>query len=127
MSAQDESDRRSKLSVLSGPTKTFIDQSNPSATRLRAIRDFFSKTWAVPLIFLGLGCVFGVVPVLNAYLYGEKNRDYAIWYEIGRTVTAGEPLYERQTKGEPKYMYPPTAAVLLYAPLSTLGTVGFAA
>jgi hypothetical protein len=42
-------------------------------------------------------------------------------------VRAGLPLYPEGTNAEFPYMYPPTAAVFLFAPLSHFGPIGFVA
>lgn len=81
--------------------------------------------WKVGLFFFVLGSLFSVVPILNAIRGADDNKDYSHWYKIGRSVLAGEPLYEDVRNGEPEYMYPPTAAVLFYAPLSILPPVAF--
>lgn len=81
---------------------------------------------------------FAVLPVVNAarlvarpgvdaYGLPKANKDYTLWYDVGCDVRAGEPLYRLGPAGEVRYMYPPTAAVLLFAPLSYLGPVGFTA
>ena len=81
--------------------------------------------WLTLIFFFGLGCVFSVVPIVNAMLYSQENKDYTFWHTVGQWVLAGEPLYSDMRNGEPEYMYPPTAAVLLYAPLSNLNPVLF--
>ena len=84
-----------------------------------------SHRYASLLVFFITGCLFSVAPIVNAVLYEKDNKDYSHWYMIGQSVLAGQPLYEDVRHGEPEYMYPPTAAVLFYAPLSTLGHTAF--
>lgn len=81
--------------------------------------------WKVATFFFIVGCVFSAFPVVNAIRGADDNKDYSHWHKIGRYVLAGEPLYADVRNGEPEYMYPPTAAVLLYAPLSILPPVAF--
>jgi alpha-1,2-mannosyltransferase len=80
--------------------------------------------WTIRLFFI-LGCLFSIAPILNSVLCKDDNKDYSHWYLIGRSVLAGESLYGDVRGGEPEYMYPPTAAVLFYAPLSNLNHVLF--
>ena len=84
-----------------------------------------SLRYANLTVFFFMGCVFSVAPIINAVLYENDNKDYSHWYLIGQSVLSGQPLYEDVRNGEPEYMYPPTAAVLFYAPLSILGHTGF--
>lgn len=79
----------------------------------------------VALFFFIVGCLFSVFPVVNSLRGADVNKDYSHWYKIGRCVLSGEPLYEDVRNGEPEYMYPPTAAVLFYAPLSILPPLPF--
>ncbi|WP_040591590.1 glycosyltransferase family 87 protein [Schlesneria paludicola] len=83
--------------------------------------------WRALTFFFVLGCVFSILPIVNAVLYARENKDYTFWQMVGQWVVAGEPLYADVRNGEPEYMYPPTAAVLLYAPLSHLSPVLFVA
>lgn len=80
-----------------------------------------SVLWVV----LGCSVGFSVAPVVNAVRRPDLNKDYSLWYGIGRVVRAGEPLYRAGPSGEVQYMYPPTAAVLFFAPLTLLGPVAF--
>ena len=79
------------------------------------------------MIFFSLGCIFSILPLINSVLYSHENKDYTHWYVIGSSVQARESLYADAKTGEPGYLYPPTAAVLLYAPLSNLNPVCFVA
>src|SRR5437762_3564588 len=85
--------------------------------------------WTAPLLFIFLGLAFAALPIFKAALRPDcsLNKDYTIWYETGLATRAGIPLYEPMLNGEVKYMYPPPLAVLLYAPLTHLGSVGFVA
>ncbi|QEL16210.1 glycosyltransferase family 87 protein [Limnoglobus roseus] len=79
-----------------------------------------------PFVVLALVSVtFSVTPIVNAVRKPLLNKDYAIWYRIGLAVRADQPLYGPDESGEILYMYPPTAAVLVFSPLSGLGAVGF--
>ncbi len=79
--------------------------------------------WIVLVCSLG----FSVVPLVNAVRQPEFNKDYSAWYGIGLEVRRDAPLYAPGANGEIPYMYPPTAAVLVFAPLTWLGPVGFTA
>ncbi len=83
---------------------------------------------AWPFVVLAiLGGGFCVTPIVNAVRKPQTNKDYKVWYAVGEAVRAGEPLYQLDGNGEVYYMYPPTAAVLVFAPLSALGPPGFVA
>lgn len=95
-------------------TTTFPIQADPYDPRLK-----------VAWFYFVIGCLFSVVPIVNAVRGSDDNKDYSHWYKIGRGVLAGEPLYADVRNGEPEYMYPPTAAVMFYAPLALLAPVPF--
>ena len=86
----------------------------------RQLRPYFA-----PVFFFIVGCLFSIPPIINAVQSAKDNKDYLHWYSIGQWVLEGKPLYETMRNNEPEYMYPPTAAVLFYAPLCKLGPVGF--
>lgn len=75
-----------------------------------------------------LGVAFAGPPVWRAAHAPEPdgNKDYSLWYNIGRAVRAGDPLYQ-YANFEVRYMYPPPLAVFVLAPLSGLGYPGFVA
>lgn len=80
------------------------------------------RTWAVGA-FVAVSLVLMAFPV-GTQLRGGTNKDYRLWYAVGRWVVGGEELYERSDFGEPfPFLYPPFAAVLL-APPSLLGPLG---
>ncbi len=84
------------------------------------------RRWALGIIAVcSIG--FSVGPLVNAFRQPEYNKDYSAWYGIGMEVRRGAPLYAAGTNGEVHYMYPPPAAVLVFAPLTWLGPVGFTA
>lgn len=68
---------------------------------------------------------FSIPPVVNAIRQPGYNKDYSAWYGIGMEVRRGAALYASGSNGEVLYMYPPTAAVLIFAPMTWLGPVGF--
>ncbi len=117
------------LSAASFLNPEFLPIVRPETT-LEQIHDWVRSVphrYASLMVFFVMGCLFSVAPIINAVLYENDNKDYSHWYLIGQSVLAGQPLYEDLRHGEPEYMYPPTAAVLFYAPLSTLGHTGFVA
>lgn len=84
------------------------------------------RRWALGIIAVcSIG--FSVGPLVNAFRQPEYNKDYSAWYGIGMEVRRDAPLYAPGANGEVLYMYPPTAAVLVFAPLTWLGPVGFTA
>src|SRR5467141_1485305 len=87
----------------------------------------FDPVWTAPLLFVALGLGFAILPPTKAATRPDctANKDYTIWYETGLATRAGVPLYEPKLNGEVKYMYPPPLAVLVFAPLTHLGPVGF--
>jgi Glycosyltransferase family 87 len=75
------------------------------------------------LLVIGFAVVIAVcavVPIRHAF-HGST-QDYGLWYEVGQTVLSGGDIYTKNPNGTFRFMYPPTAAVLL-APLSVLGQV----
>lgn len=61
-------------------------------------------------------CAWALIP----QLFGAgKHKDYVLWYDVGRTVLAGRPLYVAGGQGF-AFLYPPFAAILL-APFSLFG------
>jgi hypothetical protein len=96
-----------------------IDQAtNPQTASISSI--LYGREWNSLRLFFVLGCLFSIPPLVNSLLHTYENKDYSHWYVIGSSVLAGEPLYTDAINGEPGYMYPPTAAVLFYGPLSCL-------
>jgi len=68
---------------------------------------------------------FSILPLVNAVRKPLDNKDYSRWYEAGRHVIEGRPLYEAQDgRGPFDFVYPPFAAVGLFAPPSLLGPTG---
>lgn len=102
-----------------------VESTTPAVCVSQTSKTERVRVWAVPMILFVIGCCFSIPAIVNAIRHPEVNKDYAIWYRTGRSVLAGEPLYERQLSGETEYMYPPTAGVLFYAPLSILNPVLF--
>ena len=79
------------------------EQSDP-------VRDQIRRTW----LMMGLAATivgFSVAPLLNDYL-GRGNKDYALWYYVGRAVSQGSEIYPRDGRVFP-FMYPPSAAAIL--------------
>src|SRR5262245_36956662 len=80
------------------------------------------------LVVFALLCVgFAATPVVHALTHPTPNKDYRLWYTVGQQVRAGEPLYPDDPDAVFPYMYPPTLAVFVFAPLSLLGPAGFVA
>lgn len=84
--------------------------------------------FAWPLVAMAVVAAgFAVTPLVQSVRKPHDNKDYKLWYQVGEDVRAGRPLYQPGENGEVLFMYPPTAAVLLFAPLSHLGPTGFVA
>lgn len=122
------------LQVYEKQTKKTVSRTRKSRTAYRpehsvCVRPVVAarNDWQSLIFFFVLGCVFSILPIGNAVFYARENKDYTFWQMVGEWVLAGEPLYADVRNGEPEYMYPPTAAVLLYAPLSNLSPVLFVA
>ena len=81
--------------------------------------------WAYLLLFAILGVAFTLPPIIGTIRHGQPRKDYRLWYAVGQQVRAGEPLYPDNPQAEFPYMYPPTLAVFVFAPLSHLGPAGF--
>src|SRR4029079_5193770 len=83
--------------------------------------------WPIPLVLFlaALAVGFSVPPIVSAISHPDRNKDYPLWYTAGLIARAGQPLYPDDPGHEFPYMYPPTAAVCLFAPLTYLGPVGF--
>ena len=125
MLRSDSSCRGSSVEGHSRQSITLAFEREPAVSPVSVWTASFRREWISLFLFFVLGCLFSVVPVINSVRYTNENKDYSLWYMIGQSVLSGEPLYRDVSRGEPEYMYPPTAAVLFYAPLSKLGHVGF--
>lgn len=94
----------------------------------RPMPDRLPSRFAWPLVAMAVVSVaFAITPLVNSVRKPHANKDYKLWYAVGQDVRNGLPLYQPGENGEVLYMYPPTAAVLLFAPLSYLGPIGFVA
>jgi Glycosyltransferase family 87 len=85
---------------------------NPSQSDLEAVpaREQVRRTW---LIFALAATILGfsVAPLLNESL-DRGNKDYALWYYVGRAVSQGTEIYPKDGRVFP-FMYPPSAAAML--------------
>ena len=71
-----------------------------------------------PEILFVIGAVLLTAWPLIPKLFGPgKHKDYVLWYDVGRTVLAGGPLYTPNPQFGFAFLYPPFAAILL-APFS---------
>lgn len=74
----------------------------------------------------GLGAAmaaFWVAPILNCLRGKIFNKDYTLWYKVGRDVLKGAEVYPKDHRPFP-FMYPPPCASLL-AMASTVGELPF--
>jgi hypothetical protein len=86
--------------------------SDPAQSDLEptSAREQIRRTW---LIF-GLAATiigFSVAPLLNDSL-DRGNKDYVLWYYVGRAVSQGMEIYPKDGRVFP-FMYPPSAAAML--------------
>ncbi|MBL0928169.1 MAG: DUF2029 domain-containing protein, partial [Phycisphaerales bacterium] len=87
--------------------------------RVRAFDRFLWVALAVAV------AVMSAAPMAGAFRKPGHNKDYSLWYQVGRSVLAGGDLYPPEGGGEFPYMYPPLPAVVVFAPLSVMGEAGF--
>ncbi len=88
----------------------------PTTTRIQ-----IRRTW----LLFGLAATilgFSVAPLLNDSL-NRGNKDYTLWYYVGRAVSQGTEIYPKDGRVFP-FMYPPSAAAML-ALASQLGPRAF--
>ena len=86
-------------------------------------REQIRRTW----LLFGLAATivgFSVAPLLNESL-DRGNKDYALWYYVGRAVSQGIEIYPKDGRVFP-FMYPPSAAAML-AVASQVGPRAFVA
>ncbi len=87
----------------------------------------FDPVWTAPLLYVVLGLIFTITPFVNSIRKspGESNKDYSLWFEVGRRAASGETLYFPAGNGEVQFIYPPTLALFCFAPLFQLGYPAF--
>lgn len=84
------------------------------------------QSWIQPIFALLVCLAFSISPLLNTQLTPPKNKDYDLWFAVGQSVVRGDALYpEAGSIHQYKYMYPPTMAIFIFAPLSMLGYTAF--
>ena len=98
---------------------THAHDSAPRAA-LRALRDDPGLRGLVIALIL-VGALFLIQPFRYGLRGADVAKDYGVWFNAGQVVLAGADLYPPPGQGEFPYMYPPTPAVLLFAPLARLG------
>ena len=76
---------------------------NPEAEAIR-------RTWRWTGI-AALLIAFSVAPILNNYL-DRGNKDYVLWYYVGKAVAQGQGVYPKDGRVFP-FMYPPSAGAML--------------
>ena len=99
--------------------------ANPSRNDQQPVsdREQIRRTW---LIFALAATILGfsVAPLLNESL-DRGNKDYALWYYVGRAVSQGSEIYPKDGRVFP-FMYPPSASAIL-AIASQVGPRAFVA
>jgi hypothetical protein len=79
-------------------------------TDANLVRVQIRRTW----LLFGLAATilgFSVAPLLNDSL-NRGNKDYALWYYVGRAVSQGSEIYPKDGRVFP-FMYPPSASAML--------------
>ena len=74
------------------------------------VRDQIRRTWLIMALAATI-VGFSVAPLLNDYL-NQGNKDYVLWYYVGRAVSQGLEIYPKDGRVFP-FMYPPSAAAML--------------
>jgi hypothetical protein len=97
--------------------------TSPSPAELPATKRWFRIAWGLWIVIM-VG--FSFPPIYNFFKPNHEtlNKDYDIWYDAGRAICEGTPLYVLDPNHEFPYLYPPTAAVVL-APLTVFGKLPF--
>jgi hypothetical protein len=71
------------------------------------------------ILFIAANVILCALPLVPQLFLHGKGKDYPLWYEVGRRILTGGPLYQDTGHGF-GFLYPPFAAVLL-APFSLGG------
>src|SRR5262245_9367046 len=77
------------------------------------------------IAFILICIAFCVGPIATSFKEGDRNKDYDNWFLYGQNVVHGEGLYPEDPNEYCSYIYPPTSAIFLFAPLSMLGKTAF--
>lgn len=97
----------------------------PDAIHRLALRFGWPNVHLVLFALVAVG--FSIPPLVSAATHPERNKDYPLWYIAGLQVREGVPLYPDDPAVEFPFMYPPAAAVFVFAPLTSFGWFGFVA
>ena len=77
----------------------------------------------IGVAFVALGLIF-VADIVGPEIVGPgQSKDFSLWYQTGRAVLEGRPIYEAFQDQHVYFLYPPFAAILLALP-ATLGRIG---
>lgn len=82
------------------------------------------RPW-MKIAFILICIAFSVGPIAASFREGDHNKDYDNWFLYGQKVVHGEGLYPEDPNEYCSYIYPPTSAIFLFAPLSMLGKTAF--
>jgi hypothetical protein len=86
--------------------------SNPRPTDVEPLSAPEQIRWTWLIFGLAATIIgFSVAPLLNDYL-DRGNKDYVLWYYVGRAVSQGVEIYPKDGRIFP-FMYPPSAAAML--------------
>jgi hypothetical protein len=98
-----------------------IDDGRPQGqgtTRTRADR----RRVRLLILFAAAMIGFAFAPFLNGVTH-RSNKDYTLWYYVGRAVAGGESVYPQDGRQFP-FMYPPSCAAM-FAVASVAGELPF--
>ena len=95
-----------------------MNAANPTTDPVSRLFHRWGWPW-VHTAALALLCIgFALPPIISTIQHGNAAKDYRLWYAVGLQVCNGEPLYPTDSNGEFPFIYPPTLAVFVFAPLS---------
>ena len=111
-----------------GPGRTWPHPSGPpSRERVRGGSGRPSprtSSWMIGALGVAMA-EFWVAPILNCLRATTYNKDYTLWYRVGRQVLGGMPVYPKDHRPFP-FMYPPPCATML-AMIANRGELPFIA
>lgn len=76
------------------------------------------------VLVLVLAVIASAVPVIKTFKHEKNNKDYSKWWGAALKVRGGEALFPPEAQYFGDFIYPPSSAVMLYAPLSLPGLTG---
>jgi hypothetical protein len=85
-------------------------------------RELRRRRW-IGVAFIALGLIF-LADIVGPEFFGPgQTKDFSLWYQTGRAVLEGRPIYGAFQDQHVYFLYPPFAAILLALP-AALGRIG---